>query len=154
VTFSRTTATPKEGLYQVVVQYTVEQVGRLAIGYAQELLQAALNNTDFSLAKAIATLREVDEDLRLGPSTASIVNAGLNRNIPFIRLTEGSLVQLGWGSKQRRIQAAETDASSAIECCCLTSKSTHAFGLGIWDKVIVGGNGNRSENVARSKSLR
>ena len=69
VTFSRTTATPKEGLYQVVVQYTVEQVGRLAIGYAQELLQAALNNTDFSLAKAIATLREVDEDLRLGPST-------------------------------------------------------------------------------------
>jgi len=114
VTFSRTTATPKEGLYQVVVQYTVEQVGRLAIGYAQELLQAAMNNTDFSLAKAIANLREVDEDLRLGPSTASIVNAGLNRNIPFIRLTEGSLVQLGWGSKQRRIQAAETDASSAI----------------------------------------
>ena len=114
VTFSRTTATPNEGLYQVVVQYTVEQVGRLAIGHAQELLQAALNNTDFPLAKVIAQLREVDEDLRLGPSTASIVNAGLNRNIPFIRLTEGSLVQLGWGSKQRRIQAAETDASSAI----------------------------------------
>jgi cyanophycin synthetase len=114
VTFSRTTATPNEGLYQVVVQYTVEQVGRLAIGFAQELLQAALNNTDFPLAKVIAQLREVDEDLRLGPSTASIVNAGLNRNIPYIRLTEGSLVQLGWGSKQRRIQAAETDASSAI----------------------------------------
>ena len=114
VTFSRTTATPNEGLYQVVVQYTVEQVGRLAIGHAQELLQAALNNTDFPLANVIAQLREVDEDLRLGPSTASIVNAGLNRNIPYIRLTEGSLVQLGWGSKQRRIQAAETDASSAI----------------------------------------
>jgi cyanophycin synthetase len=114
VTFSRTTATPNEGLYQVVVQYTVEQVGRLAIGFAQELLLAALNNTDFPLAKAVAELREVDEDLRLGPSTASIVNAGLNRHIPFIRLTEGSLVQLGWGSKQRRIQAAETDASSAI----------------------------------------
>ena len=114
VTFSRTTATPNEGLYQVVVQYTVEQVGRLAIGHAQELLQAALNNTDFPLANVIAQLREVDEDLRLGPSTASIVNAGLNRNIPHIRLTEGSLVQLGWGSKQRRIQAAETDASSAI----------------------------------------
>ena len=114
VTFSRTTATPNDGLYQVVVQYTVEQVGRLAIGFAQELLQAAFNNTDFPLAKVIAQLREVDEDLRLGPSTASIVNAGLNRNIPFIRLTEGSLVQLGWGSKQRRIQAAETDASSAI----------------------------------------
>jgi len=114
VTFSRTTATPSEGLYQVVVQYTVEQVGRLAIGHAKELVLAALNNTDFPVAKVIAELREVDEDLRLGPSTASIVNAGLNRHIPFIRLTEGSLVQLGWGSKQRRIQAAETDASSAI----------------------------------------
>jgi cyanophycin synthetase len=36
------------------------------------------------------------------------------RGIPTRRLTRGSLVQFGWGSKQRRIQAAETDRSSAI----------------------------------------
>jgi cyanophycin synthetase len=36
------------------------------------------------------------------------------RGIPFRRLTEGSLVQFGWGSRQRRIQAAEIDATGAI----------------------------------------
>jgi len=114
VSFSRTTGTPKSGLYQVVIEYTVEQVGRLAIRYAQQLCNAALEDSAFDLKQALAEIREMDEDLRLGPSTGSIVNAGVARNIPFIRLTEGSLVQLGWGSKQRRIQAAETDASSAI----------------------------------------
>ena len=52
--------------------------------------------------------------MRLGPSTGAIVDAAISRGIPFRRLTEGSLVQFGWGSKQRRIQAAETDNTSAI----------------------------------------
>ena len=59
-------------------------------------------------------LRELDEDVRLGPSTGSIVDAAVIKGIPFRRLTEGSMVQFGWGSKQRRIQAAETDTTSAI----------------------------------------
>jgi cyanophycin synthetase len=42
------------------------------------------------------------------------VNAAVARNIPFSRMTEGSMVRFGWGSKQRRIQAAEIDATSAI----------------------------------------
>jgi hypothetical protein len=65
-------------------------------------------------ADALKRLRDLDEEVRLGPSTGSIVYAAVARNIPYRRLTEGSLVQFGWGSKQRRIQAAETDASSAV----------------------------------------
>jgi cyanophycin synthetase len=62
----------------------------------------------------VAELREMDEDNRLGPSTGSIVNAAVARGVPFRRLTSGSLVQLGWGCKQRRIQAAEVDSTSAV----------------------------------------
>ena len=57
-------------------------------------------------ADALKRLRELDEDVRLGPSTSSIVNAATARGIPYRRLTQGSMVQFGWGSKQRRIQAA------------------------------------------------
>ncbi|MEY2659916.1 MAG: cyanophycin synthetase [Pseudomonadota bacterium] len=114
VTFSRTTPTPDTGLYQVVVEYTEEPVGRLALKLAMQLIQAALANTDFDLDRALHELRELDEDIRLGPSTGSIVDAAVARGIPYRRLTEGSLVQLGWGSKQRRIQAAEIDRTSAI----------------------------------------
>ena len=114
VTFSRIKSTLEPGVYQVVVEYSEESVGRKAFDLAEQLCNAALHNTGFDLAAALAELRELDEDERLGPSTGSIVQAAAARGIPFRRLTRGSLVQFGWGSKQRRIQAAETDRSGAI----------------------------------------
>ncbi len=114
VAFSRSVAVPEPGVYQVIVEYTEEDVGRLAVELALELCSAALNDLPFDLPSALNRLRELDEEVRLGPSTGAIVAAAVSRGIPYRRLTEGSLVQFGWGSKQRRIQAAETDSTSAI----------------------------------------
>ena len=114
VTFGRTQQTVEPGIYQVVVEYTEEAVGRRAMALAEALCRAALDDTPFDLDQALAELRELDEDERLGPSTGSIVDAAIARNIPYRRLTSGSLVQFGWGSRQRRIQAAEIDRTSAI----------------------------------------
>ena len=114
VTFGRTSTTIEPGVFQVVVEYSEEEVGRLAMELAQQLVRAALDDTPFDLPDALKRLRELDEDVRLGPSTGSIVNAATARGIPYRRLTQGSMVQFGWGSKQRRIQAAETDLTSAI----------------------------------------
>jgi len=114
VTFSCTKPTMEAGVFQVVVEYSEEAVGRLALELAQSLCQSALDDTSFDLASVLHQLRELDEDVRLGPSTGSVVNAALARNIPYSRMTDGSMVRFGWGSKQRRIQAAEIDATSAI----------------------------------------
>lgn len=114
VSFSRTAPTTETGLYQVIVEYTEEAVGRRAFALAEALCRAALADAPFDLDAAIAELRELDADERLGPSTGSIVHAAVARDIPYRRLTRGSLVQFGWGSKQRRIQAAEIDSTSAI----------------------------------------
>lgn len=114
VTFSRTSETVEKGTYQVVVEYSEEPVGRLAFDLACALIEAAQGSGEFAVDAAIAKLRELDEDVRLGPSTGSIVNAAVLRGIPYRRLTEGSLVQFGWGAKQRRIQAAEVDSTSAV----------------------------------------
>ncbi|ASU38577.1 cyanophycin synthetase [Herbaspirillum sp. meg3] len=114
VTFSRTVPTVETGVYQVIVEYSEEAVGRLAFELARELCLAAAEDKPFDLADALARLRELDEDVRLGPSTGSIVSAALKRGIPFRRLTDGSMVQFGWGSRQKRIQAAETSDTSAI----------------------------------------
>ena len=114
VTFSRTARTLEAGTYQVVVEYSEEVVGRLAFELAQNLCSAAVDDAFFDLDQALERLRELDEDVRLGPSTGAIVYAAMARNIPFRRLTEGSMVQFGWGSRQRRIQAAETDRTSAV----------------------------------------
>ena len=114
VTFSCTTPTVDAHVYQVVVEYSEEAVGRLALDLAQALCQSALDDTPFDLAAALTQLRELDEDVRLGPSTGCIVDAAIAHNIPYSRMTEGSMVRFGWGSKQRRIQAAEMDTTSAI----------------------------------------
>jgi cyanophycin synthetase len=114
VSFSRTAAASEEGVYQIVVEYTEEKVGRRALELAQALLAAAAAGQDFDTEAAVAELRAIDEDVRLGPSTGAIVNAAVARGIPFRRLTEGSLVQFGWGARQRRIWAAEVDSTGAV----------------------------------------
>ncbi len=134
VTFARTTATTDAGVYQVVVEYSEEAVGRKAFEYAQQLISAAQGEGSFDADAVIAELRELDEDERLGPSTGSIVEAAVARGIPYRRLTRGSLVQFGWGSKQRRIQAAEVDSTSAVAESIgqdkdLTKRLLHAAGV-------------------------
>ena len=114
VSFCLTSATVQPGIYQVVVEYIDEAVGRLALELAESVCLSARNDTPFDLDDALKRLRDLDEDVRLGPSTGAIVQAAVARGIPYRRLTDSSLVQFGWGSRQRRIQAAETDRSSAI----------------------------------------
>ncbi|MCU0773154.1 MAG: cyanophycin synthetase [Ideonella sp.] len=115
VTFSQTEETSAPGTFQVVVEYSEEAVGRAAFGHAESVVRAALEpDGRFDAAAAVAGLREMESDLRLGPSTGCIVQAAVARGIPYRRLTEGSLVQFGWGRHQRRIWAAEVDATSAV----------------------------------------
>ncbi len=114
VTFSRTVQTVEQGVYQVVVEYIEEVVGRMSFDFGFALIQSTLNDAPFDLAAALSELEALYEDVRLGPSTGSIVDAAVQRNIPYRRMTEGSMVQFGWGSKQKRIQAAETSDTSAI----------------------------------------
>ncbi|HEY4628238.1 MAG TPA: cyanophycin synthetase, partial [Flavobacterium sp.] len=59
-------------------------------------------------------MREIRERVRLGPSTGSIVEEAVSRNIPWIRLGTNSLVQLGYGINQMRFQATITCKTSSI----------------------------------------
>lgn len=135
VSFSRTYPTVEPGIYQVVFEYSEESVGRLALELAQELIAATLDpQASFDADAAVARLRETDEDVRLGPSTGCIVQAAAARNIPCRRLTDGSLVQFGWGRHQRRIWAAEVDQTSAVSESIaqdkdLTKQLLHAAGV-------------------------
>jgi cyanophycin synthetase len=114
VTFSHTEPTMEDGASFVVVEYGEEDVGRKAIAEARALIEAVIAGAPFDAERAVASLRALDEDVRLGPSTGSIVVAAAARGIPFQRLTQGSMVQFGWGSRRRRIQAAEIDATGVV----------------------------------------
>jgi cyanophycin synthetase len=81
----------------------------------RELIMAAMEDRPYDVAAAVEELTEMVDSLCLGPSTASIVDAADDRDIPAIRLLEdGNLVQIGYGAAMRRIWTAETDRTSAI----------------------------------------
>lgn len=114
--FGRARSTPVRGIYKVVVRAWHPKVTLEALLAARALVLAAMEDTPFDVAAAVKHLHELADDLLLGPSTASIVDAATakERGIPAIRLSEGNLVQLGYGARSRRIWTAETDCTSAI----------------------------------------
>lgn len=112
--FGKAREVSKRGVYKVIVRAWHEEVTRAALHTARELVLAAMEDRPYDVQAAIADLRDKVDSHCLGPSTASIVDAADDRDIPAIRLTEGNLVQLGYGKRQRRIWTAETDETSAI----------------------------------------
>lgn len=114
VGYGRARETSRPGVYKVVVRYQEETLGCEALETARRLLLAAVYDQPFDVPAEINRLHQLADRYLLGPSTAAIVNAAHKRGIPTRRLNSGSLVQLGYGAKQRRIWTAETDQTSAI----------------------------------------
>ncbi len=112
--FGRTRGTGKEGVYNVVFSYKEENVGVYAANAAVKIAEALIEGVAYDLNNDIKTMREMREKFRFGPSTGSIVDEAVSRNIPFIRLNNQSLVQLGYGKNQVRFRATMTDKTSSI----------------------------------------
>lgn len=117
--YGRTRETGQRGVYNVVFSYQEEEVGRYAARAAVRLFLALAEGVPIeeikrALAEDIQKMREIREEVRFGPSTASIVDEAVSRGIPYIRLNDQSLVQLGYGVYQKRIQATTTAQTSMI----------------------------------------
>jgi cyanophycin synthetase len=112
--FGKARQMSKPGVYKIAFRTRQEQIGRKALVVARDLIMAAINDTPFALESHLTELRDMVDSMCLGPSTSNIVDAATDRGIPSIRLTDGNLVQLGYGIAQRRIWTAETDQTSAI----------------------------------------
>ena len=120
VGYGRARMTDEPGVYNVVIAYKDEEAGRAAFETALRMVLAAMHDDPFDAPGEIERLRELADDVRLGPSTGAIVEAARARDIPVLRLTDGSsLVQLGYGVHQKRIMASETSQTSsiAVEIC-------------------------------------
>lgn len=118
--FGRTRETKTSGTYNVVFSYIEEKVGLYAAESAVRIADALINGEDYDLQADIKRMREIREEVRLGPSTGSIVDEAVARDIPWIRLGTNSLVQLGYGVNQMRFQATITCKTSniAVDIAC------------------------------------
>ncbi|HEY3571728.1 MAG TPA: cyanophycin synthetase [Thermoanaerobaculia bacterium] len=122
VTFGKTRGEhlPK-GQYHVVYSYVEEAVGLAARDLAERIIRHILpperadyDPSPFDFRQELEAFIELAQRHALGPSTAALVRAAEERDIPWIRLNEGSLVQLGYGKYQKRIQATLTSETRQI----------------------------------------
>src|SRR5688500_3156304 len=114
VSFGRVVPSGDEGVWWVIVAYEEEEVGLQAMRDAVTLVRATLVGETLDVTRMVESLQELNEDVRLGPSTWAIVEEARRRGIPVRRLNSGSLVQLGLGRNLRRIQATMSDYTSGI----------------------------------------
>ena len=117
--YGRTRETGEKGIYNVVFSYFEEEVGRYVAKAAVKTFLALSEGEDLEtlkkdLANDVQRMREIREEVRFGPSTGALVEEAVNRGIPYIRLNDQSLVQLGYGVHQKRIQATTTGNTSMI----------------------------------------
>jgi cyanophycin synthetase len=117
--YGRTRETSQKGVYNVVFSYIEEDAGRYAARASVKLFEdlaagRPLDEIKQMIARDVQRLREIREDVRFGPSTGAIVQEAENRDIPHLRLNTQSLVQLGYGVNQQRIQATVTARTNMI----------------------------------------
>lgn len=128
VTFGKTRGAGAPGVYNMIYEYEQEDVGLRAAELALDLIRALLpaelvaahpeiggaNREGFDFAQERDAFIKFAQRRALGPSTASLVKAARARDIPWLRLNEHSLIQLGHGRHQKRIQATITSETKYI----------------------------------------
>lgn len=114
VYYGSTRSTETNGKYNIVISYQRKEAGVLAAKLALGLVKALLEEQQFSIDKGIKEIQRVAEAEKLGPSTQAILDSALKRGIPVLPLGIDSFFQLGYGSKQKRIQATITSNTGCI----------------------------------------
>jgi cyanophycin synthetase len=137
---TRESETP--GTYRVIVEYTAEQGARFLLHRAVELVETLLGGQAFPLQECLREARQLIARTEPGPSTKAILAAAQRRGIPYTRIGQASLVQLGYGKQRRFIQAALTSQTSAVavDIACdkeLTKTVLREAGLPVPDGMLV-----------------
>ncbi|MEW6662688.1 MAG: cyanophycin synthetase [Bacillota bacterium] len=122
-TYGKTLSTNEPGVYRIVVEYTAKEAGMIAGRYAANLIQALLEGCAFDIKGALEEIRSLAAKTELGPSTKAIAEACRRRGIPVMRLSQGSLLQLGYGAAQKMVQATITQHTGCIAADIAGDKS-------------------------------
>ncbi|AFZ66833.1 cyanophycin synthetase [Deinococcus peraridilitoris] len=138
VTYGKTRSVKGQtGVYNVLYTYKEERVGLLAGLVALRLVNSLLPgemqgvvglsklmprevdsridlDVAFDFEAELGELRRLVKRYAFGPTTRSLVEEAERRGIPFLRLDDASLVQMGYGKYQRQIRASITSNTSFI----------------------------------------
>jgi cyanophycin synthetase len=114
VSLGKTLYAGAPGRYDMIVEYRNEPAARFLLPVALDLVQALLDDRPYPLEDRLCEAQRLRADTELGPSTQAIVDAAQRRGIPWLRLNDAGLVQLGYGVHRRLIAATQSDRTSSV----------------------------------------
>ena len=114
VGYGKTRSAERLGLYNVVFAYTEERVGVEAGRAAVRIVEHLAYGAPLDYAQELRALSGILDEVAYGPSTQSIIDKARELDIPYLRLNDRNLVQLGHGKYQKRIEATVTSFTGLI----------------------------------------
>ncbi|MCI5046350.1 MAG: cyanophycin synthetase [Aquisalinus sp.] len=114
---ARSEGADKDGVSEVLFGYVSRRIGLEAGDLARLIVLELIDPSPggkFNLADEIDDFFHFASRRSLGPSAMAIVKAAEERDIPWIRLNQDSLIQLGQGKYQKRIEAALSSQTACI----------------------------------------
>lgn len=114
ISYGKTRYAGQPGLYEVVTRFKNEEGMQECMRQAVSIAKAAVFSETIEIQEIIIQVKKIISETALGPSGQALVDAALKKGIPFRRLGEHSLIQLGYGKNIRRVQAAVSSKTSNI----------------------------------------
>lgn len=114
VKHGRTRVTEDEKVYDIIYQYELEKAGVMCGEMVIDMFNALIEGRDYPFEAKFDNLREVVSQYSLGPSTDAIYKEAIKRGIPVTRIGCDSILQLGYGRYQKRIEATLTENTSCV----------------------------------------
>ena len=114
VVYGKTISAETSGIYYVITEFESKEGGIRAVQAAVKVVDTLLKNKFIDLAAEVAAIRQAADRTSLGPSTAAVAREAVRRGIPVMRLGEGSILQLGYGKYQQKVEATITGQTRCV----------------------------------------
>ena len=124
VSFGRARQIESSSRYYIVYEYINEVTGLEVGRFTVRLMESLCGGRLVDIKPDIEAIKKRAMKSELGPSSKAIMDAAIERGIPVIRIGDGSILQLGYGKYQKRMEATITDNTSCISVDIACDKST------------------------------
>lgn len=114
VAYGKTRYAGREGLYEIITRFKNESGMRECLRSAVQITQDLLEKKEITLGVHIDRICKEVSRTALGTTSAALVDAVRSRKIPYRFIGDGSLLQIGYGCKSKRLQTAVTEKTNLI----------------------------------------
>lgn len=114
VHYGKTVYAGAAGQYDIIIECKAYALQKALLHAAEQIVQTLVEGVEPDVARIVQDILAAHRHTLLGPSTQAVVEAARARGIPVRRLSDGSLVQLGYGRQRKLLSATITANTSAV----------------------------------------